>query len=98
MLTVPKTLCKCADPIKQVTLTAITPVDECYSKQCVEAEPTELIPIVSTLCPCEPIPEIVVNFSPKLRRTRVVKSCFTDFIKNVTSTKFCNTGPTCKVS
>lgn len=98
MLNVPTTLCKCADVYEQVSLSVIVPVDNCDIEQCGVVEPTELVPIISTLCPCVPKPEIVVNFNPEPRRTRIVKSCFTDFIKNITSTKFCQVGPTCQVS
>ncbi len=99
MINVPKTLCKCNDnEIKQTILTEISSVDACYEIQCEEVEPVELVPILKTLCPCEPPPEVVVNFSPKSRKTKIIKTCFADFIKNITSTKFCNNGPTCKVS
>lgn len=98
MITVPKTLCKCDDVFEAVSLKVIVPVDDCDTSQCGVVEPTELIPIISTLCPCDPIPEIVVNFNPAPRKTKIVKSCFTDFIRNVTKTKFCQVGPTCQVS
>lgn len=98
MLNVPKTLCKCPDVYEQVSLSVIVPVDNCDIEPCDVVEPTELVPVISAFCPCEPEPEIAVNFSPKPRRTKIVKSCFTDFIKNMTSTKFCYDGPTCKVS
>lgn len=93
MLTIPKSLCKCDDVVKKTSLTTIVPIAE-YIKP----EPIELKPIDKALCYCEPVPEIVTNFYSKPIKTKIVKTCFTDFIKNITSTKFCNYGPTCKVS
>ena len=99
MLNVPTTLCKCDVINEQVSLFVIAPVDDCELSQCNVVESTELVPIINTLCPCfEPKQEPVVNFKPEYQRTIIVKSCFSDFIKNITSTKFCRVGPSCQVS
>lgn len=92
MINIPKTLCANTEPVDTVRIVQLSPIETCEANRCEGPEPTELVPILKTLCPC-PVEKVVVNYSPKPRKTRVIKTCFEDFIKNVTSTKFCDKRP-----
>lgn len=94
MVNVPTTLCQC-DPVKSSDpiLYEIPAIETCNTI-CEVPNKVELIPIVSTLCPC-PEPKTTVSLIPVTKRTVILKTCFVEFIKNITSTKFCNKGPTC---
>ena len=99
MINIPKTLCKCPDKkTSNEIVIVLPPVSACEETRCDPPEAVGLVPILKTLCSCPPVPEVVINYSPKPRRTKVVKTCFVDFIKNITSTKFCDNGPTCTAS
>ena len=98
MINIPKTLCKCTTTTTLGIVSVLPPLTSCEETRCEPPEAVGLVPILKTLCPCPPVPEVVINYTPKPRRTRVVKTCFVDFIKNITSTKFCSTGPTCNAS
>ena len=97
MINIPKTLCKCDTINTDIEIQIVPPIEQCEEDRCDISTSVQLIPIVSTLCPC-PVEEVVINLKPQPKRTKIIKSCFTQFIKNITSTKFCDTGPTCKAN
>ena len=97
MINIPKTLCACPSQDSSTILYQISPIETCEESRCSEEVVSELIPILSTLCPC-PSEELVLNYNPKPVKTIQSKSCFDSLIKNITSTKFCVSGPSCKAN
>lgn len=99
MINIPKSVCFCSTST-QVTqkLIKINTTDICKENICQKKESVELTPILNTLCLCPVNEVVIIDNRPKFNKTIVTKTCFADFIKNITSTKFCETGPTCKAT
>lgn len=98
MITVPKSQCPSCDSVYRVFVPKpIPPVESCLP---CEKKPTETIlqPIVSFMCPCPDPPKPVEVPIKKYIRSRVMVSCYKEFVLAVPTTKFCDVGPKCKPS
>jgi hypothetical protein len=93
MIKIPKTICEC--PINdqaELNQAVIIEPEQCILSNCTETQETVFVELPETLCPCVITEEIVTLRKSKIK-TIITKTCYADFIKNITSTKFCGNGP-----
>ena len=96
MIIIPSNACpSCPTPQSQ-KLYEIPVTPECYCP-----EPEDTLPLVEflnplMLCPCPVVEPFVPNLNPTPRKITRTVVCFGDFIKDITSTKLCETGPKCR--
>lgn len=99
MINIPKTMCSpCEIPIIQELITLPPILDDC---DCPENKQTILLDTAidsNQFCPICPVFSVTtrINVNPKPTYSIQSDVCFDNFIKNITSTKLCISGPQCK--
>lgn len=96
MIEVPTSACPPCPISSEQQLFTVPPVVDCYCPEPEDpaplAEPFE----VMTLCPCPVVEPFVLGVTPPPNTFIETGVCYQDFIRDITSTKLCVTGPKCR--